>query len=74
MVVWRIDTQLPVPERRPHTHPSRRKPMPKLRKAVRNTGGLKVTLVEATDLRICIAQEENSERQPLGVRAAFGDG
>ena len=28
VVVWRIDTQLPVPERRPHTHPSRRKPMP----------------------------------------------
>ena len=27
-VVWRTDTQLPVPKRRPHTHPSRRKPMP----------------------------------------------
>ena len=28
VVVWRTDTQLPVPKRRPHTHPSRRKPMP----------------------------------------------
>ena len=28
MVVWRTDTELPVPERRPHTHPSRREPMP----------------------------------------------
>eukprot|EP00964_Phaeocystis_antarctica_P105118 scaffold70195_cov63-Phaeocystis_antarctica.AAC.1 len=25
-VVWRTDTQLPVPKRRPHTHPSRRCP------------------------------------------------
>ena len=28
VVVWRTDTHLPVPKRRPHTHPSRRKPMP----------------------------------------------
>ena len=28
LVVWRTDTPLPVPKRRPHTHPSRRKPMP----------------------------------------------
>ena len=28
VVVWRTDTHLPVSKRRPHTHPSRRKPMP----------------------------------------------
>ena len=76
VVVWRIDTQLPVPERRPHTHPSRRKPMPQTKRTppglptltYRPSDAVAVRAPHGTDVRAFESERASRARTHACVR------